>query len=73
MPALPEDEGDGDRAARGAESARPLELPECEGLPRQMLESVRERPSYVYCTKLFISTGTLPDFGRKCTIFWLFI
>lgn len=56
MAGLPKGEGSVDEVARHAERAKqPLELPDCEGLPREMLESVRERrlaaEFYFCCTK----------------------
>lgn len=43
MAVLPKDKGSGDGVSGRAERAKPLELPDCKGLPREMLESVRER------------------------------
>lgn len=65
MAELARDEGSVDGVASRAERTELLELPDCEGLPREMLESVRERRlvaaelfpavSQIACTKLSIN------------------
>ena len=72
MTELPRDEGCGNGVASGAERTKLLNLPGCEGLPREMPESVRKRrivaaelftASYINCLHEIAdkSTQLCPD------------